>query len=321
MTVPLISVIIPTYNRSEYICDAVDSVLAQTYGNIEIIIIDDGSTDNTEELLRRYGSKVKYIRQDNAGPSAARNNGIRNARGDLLAFLDSDDIWLSEKLERQIQLMEQSGGIGLVGCGSITIDSSGRAIARPVIRRNYTSKRRFVNELMVHNIVCGGVSGSLIRRECFDKLGLFCEDLWIGEDRDMWIRIANHYHMRFVEQPLIKLRSHGANLNKNIARMKMDGKKVVVRNIKRRNLILRRKAHSYRHLDIAWEYLDAGNRKLALMYMLKSIAIYPLKAYDGDGKYKLLGRCLFPSWLFNLLRKFSRVLARIVPGFKRRPVQ
>lgn len=104
MAEPLISVVIPTYNRAHYVCEAIDSVLAQTYKNIEIIAVDDGSTDNTKDIIQQYSSRIKYIYQNNAGPSAARNNGIKQSNGDLIAFLDSDDIWLAEKLERQVEI-------------------------------------------------------------------------------------------------------------------------------------------------------------------------------------------------------------------------
>ena len=183
MTNPLVSVIIPTYNRAQYICEAVDSVLAQTYRNIEVIVVDDGSTDNTEEILRQYDSKIKYVFQNNAGPSAARNNGIKQARGDLLAFLDSDDIWLPEKLERQVQLMKQSRNTGLVSCGSYIINASGEITASSIIKKNHENKKLFLKELMVHNIISGGGSAALIKKKCFEKLGLFSEKLWIGEDK------------------------------------------------------------------------------------------------------------------------------------------
>ncbi|MCP4711182.1 MAG: glycosyltransferase family 2 protein, partial [Planctomycetes bacterium] len=110
----LISVIIPTFNRANYIEEAVNSVLSQTYDAIELIIIDDGSTDNTRQLLSEYGDELRYYRQDNQGIAAARNRGVTHATGDYLAFLDSDDIWMKDKLQRQMAVLEQIPQISVV---------------------------------------------------------------------------------------------------------------------------------------------------------------------------------------------------------------
>jgi glycosyltransferase involved in cell wall biosynthesis len=108
-THPLVSVVIPTYNRADVVCRAIDSVLKQTYGNTEIIVVDDGSTDRTHEALCRYGNRIRVKVQENSGPSIARNRGAAVARGDMVAFLDSDDYWLPTKLSRQLEAMEKAG--------------------------------------------------------------------------------------------------------------------------------------------------------------------------------------------------------------------
>lgn len=296
----LISVIIPTYNRANYICEAVDSVLAQTYKNIEIIIVDDGSTDNTKDIvLQRYNSKVTYILQNNSGPSSARNNGVKHAKGDLIAFLDSDDVWLPEKLEKQVKLIDQSHVIGLVACGLYNIDSDGNIVGSPIIKRNYINRRSFLKELMIHNIITGGGSNTLIRRECFEKVGFFEEDLWIGEDWNLWLRIAKQYEVKFVEEPLIKYRIHGNNLHKDLKKIEDNMRKNILRNINRYKLITRRKAYSYMYIDMAHEYIDIEYRK-AFINAVKSIISYPLKSYSGDDKYRIL--CKY------LLKIFSQIL-------------
>ncbi len=284
----LISVIIPTYNRANYICEAIDSVLAQTYKNVEIIVVDDGSTDNTRDIIsQRYNSKVTYILQNNAGPSSARNNGIKHSRGDLIAFLDSDDIWLPEKLEKQVELINQSQDIGLVSCGLYQIDPNGNIIGNPLIRRNYKNKSSFLKELMIHNIIGGG-SSSLIRRECFERVGFFDEEIWIGEDWNLWLRIAKNYEVKFVEEPLIKYRVHGNNLHRDMTKIEDSMRKNVEKNIEKHRLILRRKAYSYIYIDIAHEYIDTKNDHKMFINALKSIITYPLKSYSGDDKYKIL---------------------------------
>jgi glycosyltransferase involved in cell wall biosynthesis len=288
----LVSVIIPTYNRVQYICEAIDSVLAQTYNNTEVIVVDDGSTDNTRDIIQQYDSKVKYIFQNNAGPSAARNNGIKQSSGELIAFLDSDDIWLAEKLELQIELMRQSQYIGLVSCGIYIIDASGKIISDPVIKGNYKNRKSFVKELMVHNIIGGG-SAILIKKECLNRIGLFNEDLWVGEDWNMWLRIAKNYEVKFVEKPLVKYRIHGNNLHKNLAKIKVDGKRNVLENIEKWRIISRMKAYSYIYLDLAHEYMGIKeNKSKILLNLIKSISYYPLKTYPKDDKYKALCKYL-----------------------------
>jgi len=106
---PLVSAIIPTYNRAHVICDAVESILAQTYREIEVIVVDDGSKDDTLPRLKQYGDRIRVVSQANAGPAAARNRGIAVAQGELIAFLDSDDLWLSTKIERQVALLQRAG--------------------------------------------------------------------------------------------------------------------------------------------------------------------------------------------------------------------
>ena len=105
----IVSAIIPTYNRAHLVTEAIDSVLAQTYPHIEVIVVDDGSTDDTMARLAPYGSRIRVIRQENAGPAAARNKGIAASSGGLVAFLDSDDLWLPAKIERQVRLLQKAG--------------------------------------------------------------------------------------------------------------------------------------------------------------------------------------------------------------------
>jgi glycosyltransferase involved in cell wall biosynthesis len=112
-----VSVIIPTFNRCSIITDAIESVLRQTYSQYEIIVVDDGSVDTTKETVSKYGSNIKYIYQENAGPSAARNTGIRHAKGDLIAFLDSDDVWREDKLALQVACFTDNPRVGIVVSG------------------------------------------------------------------------------------------------------------------------------------------------------------------------------------------------------------
>ena len=125
---PRVSVIVPTYNRREWLCEAIDSILAQTYGDLEVIVIDDGSTDGTGGALReRYGDRIRYRWYGNAGVSAARNRGIELARGEFVAFLDSDDLWLEPKVEKQVHYLDEHPEVGAVFCQGWWMDEAGHS--------------------------------------------------------------------------------------------------------------------------------------------------------------------------------------------------
>ena len=172
---PLVSVVIPTYNRAGVICRTIDNVLAQTYRNTEIIVVDDGSTDDTQAKLRSYGGRIRVIAQSNAGPAAARNRGIEAATGDLIAFQDSDDLWLPNKLERQAAAADKGGGgscvlsvqrhLPIYRSAGVHRVSSGRGCFRLLKKGIWTN----VAEVWATRFVlfCQTV---MIRRECWREL-------------------------------------------------------------------------------------------------------------------------------------------------------
>lgn len=191
-----VSIIIPTFNRRDYITTALDSVLAQSYKDYEIIIIDDGSSDDTKEVLKPYQNNIRYFYQDNRGIPATRNKGIREAQGDYIAFLDSDDYWLPEKLKRQIECFKQNPHHGMVAtrCSSITPDGRFR-------KKNRPGKSGWVlTDLFKANFI--RTSSAMIKKECFEKVGLFDESLPECEEYDLWLRITKHYPIGFINEPL-----------------------------------------------------------------------------------------------------------------------
>jgi glycosyltransferase involved in cell wall biosynthesis len=187
MKMPLVSVIIPTYNSADYIEEALQSVFEQTFQDFEIIVIDDGSTDGTGEVLKKYGDRISYLFQENNGPSSARNRGIRAARGEYIAFLDADDLWVSTKLEKQVSLFLQRKGLGMVTTGACSFDEKGVF--------GYSADKR--KTLMVGDIARNiflrsniGTPTVMVRKEIFDSIGFFEENIRQSEDDNMWIRIA-----------------------------------------------------------------------------------------------------------------------------------
>jgi glycosyltransferase involved in cell wall biosynthesis len=194
--VSLVSIIIPTYNRASYIQKALDSVFKQTYRDFEVIVIDDGSSDNTKEVLQKYGNRIRYSYQDNHGISHARNTGIRNSKGDYIAFLDSDDYWLPEKLNRQIELFHTNPEYGMVAscCASIRLDGSYRDKNRP------GKSGWILKDLFQANFI--RTSSAVIKKDCFDRVGVFDEQLKECEEYDLWLRIAAQFPIGFINESL-----------------------------------------------------------------------------------------------------------------------
>lgn len=200
--------IIPTYNRRDLLPRALDSVLAQTMPVDEIIVIDDGSTDGTEDMLRaRYGDRIRYVWQPNAGVSAARNHGLRLAQGRYLALLDSDDLWLPTKTERQVSFLDAQPDFGMVVCDVERIDGEYRHID-VLRRRDIVREDGWVLRWILHNPALVPAS-VLMRREVFDQLGGFDEQLRTAEDLEFHLRVARHWKIGVVEQALVRaMRGH-----------------------------------------------------------------------------------------------------------------
>ncbi len=302
---PLVSVIIPTYNCSRYICAAVDSVLAQTYKNKEVIVVDDGSTDDTKEVLQRYGSEIRYHFQSNSGPSAARNTGIKLATGDMISFLDADDVWLPKKLELQVNLMNQHGDVGLVACSANMTDASGENVTESLIFKNYSNRQALLHDMMSMSLLLG-TPNVLIKRECFDKVGLFDESLYGAEDWKMWMNIAKNYDIKFIEEPLVRVRNHANRISNDTELMKSCALKVASSDLYRGKYILSRKARSLIYGHAAVDYIALKNKRLAFINALKSIFSYPLIISRKDVKYRVLLSCVIPQRVIRLLKRGAR---------------
>lgn len=203
----LVSVIIPTYNRREYVCQAIDSALNQTHPDVEVIVVDDGSTDGTGDALRaRYGDQIEYLYQQNQGEAAARNRAIAESSGQYVALLDSDDAWRPTKLAQQMAFMQPRPAVGLVGCHALAIDVQGNRVHDRPVYPGYVGEILSLETLVLRSpLYCSTV---MMRRACLDQVGLFCEDIRYGEDRELFLRIAAKYPVGFVGEPLALLRRH-----------------------------------------------------------------------------------------------------------------
>lgn len=208
----LVSVVIASYNYASFLPFALESALGQSYGNIEVIVVDDGSTDDTPQVVERYLSdpRLRYVRQENAGQPKTKNRGIAESRGEFIAFLDADDIWMPDKLDRQMPLFADAQ-VGVVYCRRTWMDEQGGAL--PGNER--TLRRGFVLDyIFIDNFIC--FSSSVVRRNLLTEYGAFDENLPMGIDYDLWVRLAAHCQFDFADVALVRYRTGHANLSRNV---------------------------------------------------------------------------------------------------------
>jgi glycosyltransferase involved in cell wall biosynthesis len=203
-SMPLVSVIIPTYNRARLLAQTLESVRAQSVRDYEIVVVDDGSTDTTAELLDGLGYAIQVCRIKHSGQSAARNAGLRKARGPLVAFLDSDDLWEPQFLEKMTRALEANSRLGFVYCDYSIFDDRGFVRCRDMAPEHKLEGRLFTPLLQCDFICTGAI---LIRRECFQQVGVFDPDLAMSEDWDMWLRLSLKHQAGYVDEPLARIRA------------------------------------------------------------------------------------------------------------------
>lgn len=220
---PLVSVVIPAFNAGAFIGEALESVRAQSYRPLEVIVVDDGSTDDTGAVVERFAAKavtdceVQCISQQNGGPSKARNTGIKAARGGWIAFLDADDIWTEDKLTKQMDYVKGHENVALIfgdmrifGDEGIITPSAYGKYGYPACDSEGMLLDGFKRLVESNPIYTGTV---VARRDCFDKAGLFDESIRHGEDYDMWLRLALSYGFACMPHVMMARRKHGENLS------------------------------------------------------------------------------------------------------------
>lgn len=292
---PRVSVIIPTYNPPDggrLLVQALESVLAQAYRDYELIVVDDGSGPQTREALEPYMDRIRYMRQENAGPSAARNRGIRNSSGELVAFLDSDDLYLPEKLAVQVGFMDAHPEFPL-SYHRVEYFAEDRELDFP--RREGPSgdvlaklfKRIF---LVPSSVMC--------HRGCFDKAGYFPEDMRLAEDYEWFLRMAIHYQFGYIDKVLGRYRFHEANVSRENPIRHFTGKMIALERIYadpaaagRIPKKLYRRGIAAVTFKLAKMYLAGGNLAKAREMIDKSIRHRPVEPR---------------RWLFYLRTRLSR---------------
>ena len=214
---PLVSVVIPVYNQERYVAEAVDSVLRQTYEDVELVVVDDGSSDRTPEILKAYGDRLRYMRQANAGAATALNRGIEAARGELVGWLSSDDVYEPTKVERQVERFAAQPQVSLVYTDFNIIDATG-AIRRTVRSPYYADRQEFIRRLILGNFVNG--SSVIARKQALMATGLFDPEMTLHADANMWLRMLKRYEFGHVPEVLLNYRVHAGNASNDVLAMR-----------------------------------------------------------------------------------------------------
>jgi len=279
---PRVSVVIPAFNYARYLPAAIESVLAQTHAEFELLVVDDGSTDETRGVVAHYrDARVRYVWQENAGLSAARNTGIREAHFEYVAFLDADDFWAPQFLERVLQRFAELGPeFALIATDANRVDVEGRPLPA---NKHARAGDAWFGELRARDFCLRNrplSSSVVIRRAAFAECGGFDPVLKSSEDRDMWIRITERHRAWFVAEPLASIRRHGSNMSRNAPRMQRNSSTVIARAwrraaVPRWNLPFWLRAFSVHYAQCAWTHHDQRFHLRAFGYLAVSVLCWP----------------------------------------------
>lgn len=289
-----VSVILPCYNGARWLSRAIESVLSQVYENFELVIVDDGSTDISKEIIASYLSdkRVRYVYQTNRGFSAALNRGIRESSGDFIGFIGQDDLWLPDKLKLQIGHLTKHEDRDLVHSSYYSVDSEERIIG--VVKAmvpDFFSKQELITRLFLNNFI--GFETVLVKRKCFDLVGFFDEHMMAFSDHDLWLRIAGNFNIGYLDKELVKKREHDFQLSKaKIAFALRDEFLIVKKAIERYPFLKKAEKEKLASLYYALgiTLLQKGDYKKAKQELVKAIIYQPWKlkaiaAYMAPGSF------------------------------------
>ena len=280
----------PAYNAARFLPQALASLQAQTLGEIEVVIVDDGSTDNTRQVLQPYleDRRFRYYHIDNSGASIARNIGIQKARGQFVAFLDADDEWLPLKLQKQLPLFSDAR-VGVVYSKRQNISESG--VELPT-RHEQFYRGEVLGKIFNRNFV--PLSAAVVRKRCFAEVGLFDPALRMAMDYDLFIRISVRYHFDYVDEALVKYRQRDGQLSVDKATRLQCTLQVREKNLKNPELSRRlpwwlpRYANSITFRNVAYLYFMNRDRRLSFKFYLKSIRCNPALLSSWRGLLKFV---------------------------------
>jgi len=299
----LVSVIIPTYNSAKYLPHTIQSVLNQTYAPVEIIVVNDGSKDNTKEVIQPYQDQILYFHRKNAGVSRARNFGISQAHGRYIAFLDSDDLWHRDKLIKQVDILEKYPECGLV-CTDYAVFRNDHILSpSEKINRNFPNVYNLINLLQQNFIMCSSV---VVSRKAINTVGVFDESLPYSEDYDLWLRIATQFKIHLIDEVLAQYRIVDKSFTRrtNEEQRRFWHFKVMERVIEAANgQISKSKAKEViAETYFRYGYIDFIHQqfKNARKYLYKSMSVKPVHPWKSLGYITL---SFFPFITQSLRRK------------------
>ena len=309
---PTVSVVIPVFNRRAAVGCAIESVLAQTFQDFEVVVVDDGSTDGTTASVAEFADhRIRLIRHErNRGGSAARNTGIRASSAPYVAFLDSDDEWLPTKLQRQLEVFARSDNeeLGLVYTGAEWIFPNGRVwlrIPRPEVD--------LARALLTENVI-GETSVGMVRRSALDAIGRFDESLPSCQDMDLWLRICERFHAHLVPEPLVRVTKadDGARITNNLS-YALRGRELFCQK-HRTNMIRHRVLHLYLRKSGWWEHRRTRDSRVARRFYLESLRANPAAPFT----YVLLLAAYLPMPCLDMMARSKQLALVHLAGWKQR---
>ena len=289
------------YNYGRYVRAAIESALAQTAAPLEIIVVDDGSTDETPEVLASFGDRIRTFRTQNQGAAAARNFGVAQARGEYIAFLDADDLWRSDKLELQLACFAADPGIGLVHCAHTMFSEHGSEEGSDEPRIDGMEGWVARDLLLLRQHVINPGSSIVIPRRIFDEVGGFDTTLRVSEDWDLCYRIATRYRIGYVPQTLFRYREHSRGLHYNVRWMEEGMLRAFGKAFAEAGpevQALRSQAYGRLHRILSGSYFHAGRSRDAIRHALLSIR------YDWRNLFSIASGLFFGTWRSLVSRLF-----------------
>jgi glycosyltransferase involved in cell wall biosynthesis len=280
---PKVSAIIPCYNRARFIAQTVRSVLEQTYPNIELIVVDDGCTDGSREVLAAFGDRLTLLEhpgRENRGQSAAINLALSRASGKYVGILDSDDLWLPRKIEEQVAFMESHPDVGLIYGNGTAIDEHGRQLY-VIYAPGHEEKNQPAQVLMDCYFLVP--NNSLVRREIFERIGGFDESLRAAQDHDVAIRIAEVARLAYLDRPWFSYRRHAQSISRRNAGLRWrNGFRILEKAAQRKvyDESTLRKRRGVLHFRLGQCYLETWNVPAALWHFLRAFGCDPARAFS-----------------------------------------
>jgi len=281
---PRVSVIIPTYNRAKYISEAIGSIMSQTYNDYEIIVVDDGSTDNTKEVLKKYKEKIKYVCQKNQGSAAARNRGVKESRGEFIAFVDSDDLLMPRCFELQVQALEKNPQAAFAYGKSGLVDEGGRCI-----KKIFSTKKRRSGNIFEDLLFgsCIRTDTAMFRKACFNDIGGYDKSLLRAQDWDMYLRMCKKYEVVFIDEVVAQYRYHGSNSVRDTEMLLNFVLKIMN---KHKGCFKDHPHRSHIYSEYGWEFIQKGRKERGKELILESLKLDPEQLFNPQ---------VYQKWIFG----------------------